>query len=136
IGGLIESFGGPESIEIDGLDYNYSLSLNQDFLFVGSLCTNKLGLQEYYLNACKHAGVDSIDLSNVVSFAQEANGATYFYDRNTKAVSLLSHDHAFSFVEPLPDQPANTMYQVIGAQDFIAFVELLARQWKVHLTSR
>ena len=129
IGGIIESFNGPESIELNGVDYNYTLTLNQDFMFVGSMNTDKLDWEEYYIDRCKEMGFKPIDLSNSVCFTKEANGAKYLYDRKTKEVKLFSHDHAFRFVEFLPNHPEYTMHKVNGADNFTEFVELTAKQW-------
>lgn len=130
IGGIIESFNGPESIDINGINYNYTLTLNQDFIFVGSKNADKLDWEDYYVNRCKELGMKPIDLSNSVFFTKEANGARYFYDRETKEVKLFSHDHAFRFVEFLPNQPEYTMHKISGVNDFIDFVEMIAKQWK------
>lgn len=130
IGGIIESFNGPESVELNGIDYNYTLTLNQDFMFVGSMNTDKLDWEEYYIDRCKELGIKPIDLSNSVFFTKEANGAKYFYDRKTKEVKLFSHDHAFRFVEFLPNHPEYTMHKINGVESFTEFVELNSNQWK------
>jgi len=132
IGGIIESFNGPESAEINGIDYNYSLTLNQDFICVGSLCLDKPSWLDYYLEWCKEKKVEPIDLSNSVFFTREANGANYFYERKTKEVLLFSYDNAFEFVEPLPNQPERSIYKVKGVENFREFVELIAKQWNKH----
>lgn len=129
IGGIIESFNGPESIEIDEINYNYTFTLNQDHMFVGSLNTDKLDWEEYYVDRCKEMSIEPIDLSNSVFFTKEANGAKYFYDRETKKVKLFSHDHAFRFVEFLPNHPEYTMHNIKGITNFTQFVELTAKQW-------
>ena len=129
IGGIIYSFNGPESIELNGTNYNYTLTLNQDFMFVGSMNTNKLDWEDYYIDRCKELGMKPIDLSNSVFFTKEANGAKYFYDRKTKAVKLFSQDHAFKFVVFLPNNPEYTMHKISGVDNFTEFVELIAKQW-------
>ncbi len=129
IGGIIESYNGPESIEINGFNYNYTLTLAQNFMFVGSLATNKLDWEDYYFEICVKLGFKPIDLSNVVFFSEEGNGAKYFYDRNTKEVKLFSHDHDFRFVEFIENQPEYTMHKVMGVNSFVDFVELLSKQW-------
>lgn len=128
IGGIIESFNGPESIELDGINYNYTLTLNQDFMFVGSMNTDKLDWEEFYLEWCEKENSQPIDLSNSVFFTKEANGAKYFYDRKTKNVKLFSHDNDFRFVESIPNQP-KMMYIIKGVNKFEEFVELVAKQW-------
>ncbi len=132
IGGIIESFNGPESVEINGIDYNYTLTLNQDFMFVGSLNTDKLDWAEYYLESCEKLNFKPIDLTNKVFFTKEANGAKYFYNKETKEVNLFSHDHAFGFVDFLPNQPKYTMHKIKGVNIFEDFVELIAEQWNKH----
>ena len=136
IGGIIESFNGPESIDVDGINYNYTLTLNQDFIFVGSMNTDKLDWEDYYVDRCKELGIEPIDLTNSVFFSKEANGAKYFYDRRTKQVKLFSHDHAFKFVEFLENQPEYTMHKINGVNIFIDFVELIAKQWNKHLKTK
>jgi len=129
IGGIIESFKGPESIEIDEINYNYTLTINQDHMFVGSLNTDKLDWEEYYVDRCKEKSIQPLDLSNSVFFTKEANGAKYFYDRETKDVKLFSHDHAFRFVEFLPNHPEYTMHNIKGINNFTEFVEMIGKQW-------
>ena len=129
IGGIIESFNGPESIEVNGVDYNYSLTLNQDFMFVASMNTNNMSWEEFYLEWCGRDDFKPIDLSNSVFFTREANGAQYFYDRRTKEVKLFSHDNAFRFIEPIPNQPERMMYTIKGVNNFEEFVEMTAKQW-------
>ena len=129
IGGIIESFNGPESIEVNGVDYNYSLTLNQDFMFVASMNTNNMSWEEFYLEWCGRDTFKPIDLSNSVFFTREANGAQYFYDRRTKEVKLFSHDNAFRFIEPIPNQPERMMYTIKGVNNFEEFVEMTAKQW-------
>ena len=136
IGGIIESFNGPESIEVNGINYNYTLTLNQDFMFVGSMNTDKLDWEDYYVDRCEELGVKPIDLTNSVFFSKEANGAKYFYDRRTKEVKLFSHDHAFRFVEFLTNQPEYTMHKINGVNNFVDFVELIAKQWSEYLKTR
>jgi hypothetical protein len=129
IGGIIHSFNGPESIELNGVDYNYTLTLNQDFMFVGSMNTNKLDWENDYFNRCKEFGTRPLDLSNSVFFTREADGARYFYDKFTREVKLFSHDHAFKFVDFLPGHPEYTMHTIKGVNNFIEFVEMVAKQW-------
>ena len=117
------------SIELNGINYNYTLTLNQDFMFVGSMNTDKLDWEEYYIDRCEKLGTKPIDLSNSVFFTKEANGAKYFYDRKTKDVKLFSHDHAFRFVESLPNHPEYTMHKINRVDNFTEFVELTAKQW-------
>jgi len=129
IGGIIESFNGPGHTEIDEINYNYSLTVNQHFMYVGSLCMDKLDWIDYYLEMCKEKEIEPIDLSDSVFFTTEANGAKCFYDRKTKEVKLWSHDHNFKFVEPLPQHPNYTMHKIMGVEKFEEFVELVASQW-------
>ena len=129
IGGIIESFNGPESIEINEVDYNYTLTLNQDFMFVGSMNTDKFDWEDYYLEWCARSNCSPMDLSNSVFFAREANGAKYFYDRKTKKVKLFSYDNGFRFIEPIPNQPERMMYTIKGVDNFEEFVEMTAKQW-------
>lgn len=129
IGGIIHSFNGPESIVLNGVDYNYTLTLNQDFMFVGSMNTDKIEWKEYYLERCRISDFKPIDLSNSVFFTREADGAQYFYDRSTKEVKLFSLDNAFRFIEPIPNQPERTMYIIKGVSNFTEFVEITAKQW-------
>ena len=74
-------------------------------------------------------GIEPIDLSNSVFYSKEGNGAKYFYDRDTKQVKLFSHDHNFNVVEILSNQPEYTLHRINGINNFIDFVELLAKQW-------
>jgi hypothetical protein len=129
IGGIIHSFNGPESIELNGVHYNHTLTLNQDFMFVGSMNTDKIGWEEYYLEWCRNGDFQPIDLSNSVFFTREADGSQYFYDRITKEVKLFSVDNAFRFIEPIPNQPIRSMYTIKGLSKFTEFVELTAKQW-------
>jgi hypothetical protein len=129
IGGIIHSFNGPKSIELNGVDYNYTLTLNQDFMFVGSMNTDKIGWEEYYLEWCRIGDFKPIDLSNSVFFTKEADGAQYFYDRRTKEVKLFSYDNAFRFIEPIANQPERSMYKIKGVSKFTEFVEMTAKQW-------
>lgn len=131
--GIVESFNGPEKMVVNGVNYNYSLTLNQDFMFVGSRCTEHLDWEEYYLEKCKDANLRPMDLNSKVFFTREANGAKYFYDKKTRTVNLFSTDHAFNFVNPLPNQPEYTMHSIQGVESFIEFVELAAQQWLSHI---
>lgn len=136
MGGIIESFNGPESIEIEAINYNYALSLNQEFMFVASMSSEKLNWEEYYLDVCENVGLTPIDLSNSVFFSREENGAQYFYNKISKEVFLFSHDHSFDFVEFLPDQAEYTLHKIKGVHTFTEFVELNARQWKKFIDSK
>jgi len=129
IGGIIESFNGPESMEINGVNYNYTLTQNQDFMFVGSMNSDKLDWEDYYLEWCAKSNCSPMDLSNSVFFTREANGAKYFYDRITKEVKLFSQDNAFRFIEPMENQPERMMYTIKGVNNFEEFVEMTAKQW-------
>lgn len=129
IGGIIHSFNEPESIELNEVNYNYVLTLSQDFMFVGSLCVDKLDWADYYYERCEELDTQPINLSNSVFFTLEGNGAKYFYDRNTKLVKLFSHDHAFKFVDFMPNHPEYTMHKIKGVDTFREFVELMSKQW-------
>lgn len=134
IGGILHSFNGPEPFQKNGIDYNYSLTLNQDFMFIGSMNTDKLDWLDYYLDRCEELDCQPIDLSNTVFFTKEANGAKYFYDRESKDVKLFSHDHNFHFVDFLDGQPEYTMHRIKGVDSFTDYVEMLAEQWKCYLS--
>lgn len=129
IGGIIESFNGPKSMEINGVDFNYTLTANQDFMFVGSMNTDKLYCEDYYLDWCVKSNCNPVDLSNAVFFTREGDGAKYFYDRRTKEVKLFSLDNNFRFIEPVPNQPERMMYTIKGLDTFEEFVEMTAKQW-------
>lgn len=128
IGGIVQTFGDVESVVLNGIDYNYTLWLNMDSIFVASLCTTYDQNIELYLIWCKEGNFTPIDLTNKVYFAKEATGAVYFYDKRSKEVLLLSYDHAFNFVEYLPDQPELTLHRLFGIKTFKDYVELLAIQ--------
>ena len=136
IGGIIESFNGPQSSsEVNGIDYNYALDLNQWFMFVGSLCSDitKCDWEEPYKEWCQKTNFDPIDLSNSVFFTRESNGDNFFYDRKTKEVKLFAHDSGYQFIEPVPNQPERSIYTIKGISKFDEFVELLAKQWLNHI---
>lgn len=136
IGGIIESFNGPEGIDVNGITYNYSLTLNQNFMYVGSMCDAKMDWEDYYKDRCKSEGFLSMDLSDSVFFTQEANGARTFYDRKTKKITLFSHDHAFKFVDFISGQPERTMYKIKGVENFVDYVELTSKQWDTYFENK
>jgi len=136
IGGIIESFNGPTSVDIDGRHYNTALHLNQYFMFVGSMCSDHTDCDWYapYLDWCNKIHANPIDISNAVFFTREANGDNFFYDRTTKEVKLFAHDTGYQYVDPEPDQPERSLYTINGLTTFDEFVELLAKQWLSYLT--
>jgi len=138
IGGIKESFNGPNQTTINGINYNYSLTQNQYFLFVGSLCYgyDKLDWKDYYTESCLKSGSAPLDLTKKVIFTREGNGSEYYYDRETKKVNLFSPDHNYNYATFIPNQPEYTIHEIKGVNSFVDFVELLSSQWITHLEKR
>jgi len=131
IGGIMESFNGPISIELEGVNYNQALNLNQRFMFTGSMCSDFSDCDWFdpYLEWCEKIGASPIDISNSTFFTREANGDNFFYDRSTKDVLLFAHDAGYQFIEPVANQPNRSLYTINGVRKFDEFVELLGKQW-------
>ena len=120
IGGIKERYNEPEDI----------LSNNYNFLFLESECQAGLsGWEEYYHEMCKEENKSPRDIKDLVSFAVEANGNATLYNVVTKGVYLFAHDHAFTYVTQVPDEPPYTFYYINGVRNFVDYVELLAKQW-------
>jgi hypothetical protein len=125
IGGIQESYNQPEP----------SLSNNQNFLFIASLCLKGIGgWDSYYDDMCKEYGKPKISYEGFVCFVQEANGDVTVYDPITKAVLLFSHDHCFDNVEFMENQPKYTFHTINGINNFVDYVEKLAEEWINEIT--
>jgi hypothetical protein len=130
LGGIKESYFGPDQTIIDGVHYNCALTSNQNFMFNSSECKIGLGRwQLFYEDRCLFDDKAAMDTSSLVLFALEANGNSALYERQTEQILLFAHDHNFNFIAPLPNQPEFTFYTINGAPTFTDYVELLARQW-------
>lgn len=134
MGGIVYTSKGPESIELNGIDYNYTLTMNQDFMYTGSKCTENLDWEQYYREKCERCNAAPIDLSNIVIFIREASGSECFYYKHNKEVIMFSHDHSFKFVKLIEGQPDLTMYKILGVKTFQDYVELASLQWREYLT--
>jgi|LakMenEpi03Aug12_release.lakeMendotaPanAssembly.Ray.scaffolds.fasta_scaffold795532_2 hypothetical protein len=136
-GGIQESFNGPEGIELAGINYNYSFTLNQNFLFTKSYCEIGLGdYKDYYEELCKEGNCNIIDSEDYISFVREANGARTLYHRQTNNIVLFSHDHCFKYVDFIKGQPEYTFHSIKGVKCFVDYVEILAKQWTEHLEGK
>jgi hypothetical protein len=69
-----------------------------------------------------------IDLKSHYSIAREANGNDTLCHRVTGNVIMFAADHNFSHVRPLEGCPDYTLYKLIGAPTFPAWVEEVAHQ--------
>ena len=120
IGGIREAFNQPEN----------SFTNNQNFMFLGTECSRGIGdFNDYYNTMCEEENCTPIDFSNLLVFAEEANGALTIYDPYTKAVLLFSHDHSFEYVNFIEGQPHYTFHTFKGVNTFVDYVEVLAAQW-------
>ncbi|WP_024771765.1 hypothetical protein [Aquimarina macrocephali] len=129
IGGIQESFNDFEEFSDAEL-----FTDNQNFLFIGSECKKGLGdWNDYYSECCEEEGHKEIDYSNMVSFVNEANGTLTLYDTTTKKVLLFSHDHCFENVVCHENQPEYTFHKFKDVDNFVDYVEQLARQWSSHI---
>ena len=125
IGGIKESYNEP-----------YSFTNNQNFLFTKSKCHRGAEYwTEYYEEMCEEEKVTPMNVENLTSFADEANGGKTLYDLNTKQVYLFSHDHAFDYVTFMPGQPEYTFHYINGVNNFVDYVETLSKQWEEHIES-
>jgi hypothetical protein len=121
-----------------GIQENYEtdsdvekLTDNQNFLFIKSECEfgPDKDWEEYYHELCEEENVQPIDMTNFVCFAIEANGNMTYYDLKTKKVFLFASDHCFDYVTEAEGQSEYTFYTINGADTFVDYVEMLARQW-------
>jgi len=133
IGGIKDYFNGPESSNVNGVDYDYTLNLNQDWMFIGSKCQNEIDWQDYYIERCTMEESKPVDLSNAVFFSREANGSWYYYNRQTEIVRYITCDNGFRFAESLPNQPEEMIFSLKGINSFVDFVEVLSMQWLDYL---
>ena len=126
IGGIKESFNQPDG----------SFSNNQNFLFVQSLCEKGLGgWEEVYLEECNYVKAEPLPIDELITFVQEANGNITVYHMETKQVYLYAHDHAFDNVTAVPGQPEYTFHYINDVNNFVDYVEALAKQWTEHLSA-
>jgi hypothetical protein len=103
---------------------------NQNFIFIGAECNLGIGeYDEYYQMMCEDKKCEKISDENLISFAQEANGALTLYDKETKQVYLFSHDHSFDNVEFIKTQPKYTYHKFKEINHFIDYVETLSLEW-------
>ena len=58
------------------------------------------------------------------------------YDPFTKKVMIFSHDHRFTDVDFMDNQPKYTFHTIQVVETFIDYVEKVAAQWKVNLIDR
>lgn len=124
IGGIQESFNQPDP----------SFSNNQEFMFVGSACTAGINdWNDYYEELCREEDKPLLDYKDFISFVVEANGDPTVYDPKTKEVFLFAHDHAFTNVHLVKDQPEYTFYRFHDIINFVDYVEALALEWKNEL---
>ncbi len=134
IGGIKEYFSGPDSTELDGINYNRALTANQNFMFIESHCENGVGdYQNYYEDRCKEDNCNRMETDDFLVFAVEGNGDKTLYHRITTKVLLLLHDHDFNFVEPIEGQPESTFYRIKGVSTFFDYIDILAKQWIKHV---
>jgi hypothetical protein len=120
IGGMREAFNQPGN----------SFTNNQNFMFLGTECSRGIGDWDIYYNMmCEDENRIPIDFSNLLVFAEEANGALTMYNPFTKRVLLFSHDHSFENVNFMEDQPQYTFHTFKGVGTFVDYVEELATQW-------
>lgn len=137
IGGIQESFNGPEGIELDEVNYNYCFTLNQNFLFIKSYCEIGLGdWKDYYEELCTKRTGSIIDSGNYITFVREGNGSRTLYHRRTNDIVLFSHDHNFKYVDVIDGQPEYTFHSIKGVKNFTDYVEVLAKQWTEHLEGK
>lgn len=128
---LLDTMGGiQESYYQTALELE-RLTDNQEFMFIQSQCY--VGMDEdtyhFYRIQCDESGVKPVDTQTLICFAVEANGNQTYYDPATKSVLLFAPDHSFNHVEPLDNQPEYTFYTIDQAENFVAYVETLSRQW-------
>lgn len=120
IGGIQEAFNQPEN----------SFTNNQNFIFLATECSMGIGdWDDYYGMMCEEADFAQIDFTNLIAFAEEANGALTMYEPTTKNVLLFSHDHSFDNVNFMEGQPRYTFHTFKGVNTFVDYVEELAAQW-------
>lgn len=87
------------------------------------------GLRGLYEQTCARYGKKAMATEHLVMFVEEANGARYLYDPESKEVLFYSFDHYFNHITILPDQPEFTFYTLNGIRTFTDYVETLAQQW-------
>jgi hypothetical protein len=119
-GGIVESWNIP--------DESWLLNLNS------ALCkeTTQVGIggwEDYYLQECASEGVQPlINPADYVSFAFEANGNMTAYHRQSAALVLFAHDHAFDYVIPVEGAPELTFYRIRDCPTLHAWIETVAQR--------
>lgn len=126
VGGIKETWDEKDEIEITD-----ALTINQNFLFIPSLCEKGIGFnREYYLELCTEKGYMPLtDFDNLVRFAQEANGNMTLYNPDNGKLYLFCYDHDFNYVTPINNQPEYTFYYLNGCENFVSYVEKIAEDW-------
>ncbi|WP_158978998.1 hypothetical protein [Cellulophaga sp. L1A9] len=120
IGGIQESFNQPED----------SLTNNQNFMFIGTECSFGIGSwNEYYKEICGEENIEPIEHSNLICFAEEANGNMTFYHPRTNKIMLFASDHCFDDITPITGQPEYTFYNYDIINTFTEYVEKVADEW-------
>jgi hypothetical protein len=86
----------------------------------------------HYGWAFEEASVEiPISMEQFYAIAVEANGNTTLCHRLSGEVVLFAADHGFDYVEPFPGCPDYTLYRLPGAACFRAWVDTVARQWRI-----
>lgn len=119
MGGVIHKWG----------DVDETLLSAKNFMFVLQDSFNGLDDEDNYLQNCKTEGYAPIDMSNLITFAMDANGDCTFYNKNTKAVFLYAHDgYSDLDITLVEGQPEYSIYTYTNIKTFSDYVELLAKQ--------
>ena len=131
---LLDNIGGiQENYHQLELDYEI-LADNQFFLFIHSECTSGMGeMKKYYEEICEEEQTNPIETKDLICFVEEANSNRTYYNIHTKEILLYAHDHGFDFVEVLEGQPEYTFYTINGVNNFVDYVETVAKEWLVDI---
>jgi hypothetical protein len=130
---LTNTIGGIKEVwdEFDEIEKTDDFTLNQNFLFIQSMCSKGIGFnKDSYLSLCNKQ--DKKPLNNfdeLIKFSQEANGNMTLYDSVNGEVYLHARNHYFDYVINIESQPEYTFYKIIGVKTFKDFVEKIAENW-------
>jgi hypothetical protein len=98
---------------------------------------NGLDDEDNYLEACEADDLTPIDLTQIITFAMDANGDCTFYDNNSKKVFLYAHDGYSDFdITLLDSQPEYSIYRYDQIHTFVDYVETLAKQMQQNIAAQ
>jgi hypothetical protein len=122
IGGIVNSWG----------NFSETLLTAKNFLFGLQVSFNGIDTEDNYLAACEADDLTPIDLTQVITFAMDANGDCTFYDKNTKKIFLHAQSGYSDFdITLLDNQPEYSIYRYVQIHTFVDYVETLASQMQL-----